>query len=314
MKKVIYIETNRWERKINMLNLKVDNLNYNYGKVQALKDISFQVNEGLIGVLGANGAGKTTLMKLLTTLFSTQSGEIYLDELNYKKDLNVIRKNIGYLPQNFSTYENIKGREFLEVIANLKLDCHKKTIENHINEIVKELNMEEYIDRKFKEYSGGMKQKLGFAQVLIGDPRLIIVDEPTVGLDPEQRNVIRELFPIISRNRIVLATTHIVEDIEYYCNYLLVINNGELIYKGTKENFIKEVDGLLWEADVNAETLISIKEKNLILTTVYNEENCHIKYVSNIPLTENSVNIKVNLQDAYIIHNKTHVHSKYKED
>lgn len=290
-----------------MLNLKVDNLNYNYGKVQALKDVSFQVNEGLIGVLGANGAGKTTLMKLLTTLFSIQSGEICLDDLNYKKDLNKVRKNIGYLPQNFSTYGNIKGREFLEVIANLKLDCDKKTIDNHINEIVEKLNMKEYIDRKFKEYSGGMKQKLGFAQVLIGDPRLIIVDEPTVGLDPEQRNTIRELFPVISRNRIVLATTHIVEDIEYYCNYLLVINHGELIYKGTKENFIKEVDGLLWEADVDTETLINITEKSLVLTTIYNEKSCHVKYVSNKPLTENSVNVKVNLQDAYIIHNKTHV-------
>lgn len=290
-----------------MLSLKVDNLNYNYGKVQALKDVSFQVNEGLIGVLGANGAGKTTLMKLLTTLFSIQSGEVCLDNLNYKKDLNKVRNNIGYLPQNFSTYGNIKGREFLEVIANLKLDCDKKTIYNHINEIVEKLNMKEYIDRKFKEYSGGMKQKLGFAQVLIGDPRLIIVDEPTVGLDPEQRNTIRELFPVISRNRIVLATTHIVEDIEYYCNYLLVINHGELIYKGTKENFIKEVDGLLWEADVDTETLIKITEKNLVLTTIYNEKSCHVKYVSNKPLTENSVNIKVNLQDAYIIHNKTHV-------
>ncbi|SFB30356.1 ABC transporter ATP-binding protein [Clostridium frigidicarnis] len=295
-----------------MLNLKVDNLNYNYGKVQALKDVSFHVNEGLIGVLGANGAGKTTLMKLLTTLFSIQSGEICLNDLNYKKDLNKVRNNIGYLPQNFSTYGNIKGREFLEVIANLKLDCDKKTIDNHINEIVEKLNMKEYIDRKFKEYSGGMKQKLGFAQVLIGDPRLIIIDEPTVGLDPEQRNTIRELFPVISRNRIVLATTHIVEDIEYYCNYLLVINHGELIYKGTKENFIKEVDGLLWEADVDTETLIKITEKNLVLTTIYNEKSCHVKYVSNKPLTDNSVNVKVNLQDAYIIHNKTHVkaHSK----
>lgn len=298
-----------------MLNLKVNNLNYNYGKVQALKDVSFDVNEGLIGVLGANGAGKTTLMKLLTTLFSIQSGEIYLDDLNYKKDLNKVRKNIGYLPQNFSTYGNIKGREFLEVIGNLKLDCDKKTMDSHINEVVEKLNMQEYIDRKFKEYSGGMKQKLGFAQVLIGDPKLIVVDEPTVGLDPEQRNIIRELFPVISRNRIVLATTHIVEDIEYYCNYLLVINNGELIYKGTKENFIKEVDGLLWEADVDAETLIKITENSLVLTTIYNEKSCHVKYVSNKPLTENSVNVKVNLQDAYIIHNKTHVkaHSNHKK-
>ncbi len=287
-----------------MNSLKVTNLNYKYGNVQALKDISFEVNDGLVGVLGANGAGKTTAMKLLATLFSIQSGEIYLNDLDYKKCLKQVRKKLGYLPQNFSTYGNLKGREFLEIIANLKLDYPKKIIEANINEIIEKLRMKEYIDRKIKEYSGGMKQKLGFAQVLIGDPSLIVVDEPTVGLDPEQRNTIRELFPIISKNRIVLATTHIVEDIEYYCNYLLVIKDGKLIYKGTKENFIKEVDGTLWESDVDADTYFNMSSNNKILTTTQNENGCHIKYISHKPLTYNSTNVKVNLQDAYIIHNK----------
>ena len=297
-----------------MLSLKVDNVNYNYGKVQALKDVSFQVNEGLIGVLGANGAGKTTLMKLLTTLFQINQGEIHLNDLNFKKDLKEVRRNIGYLPQNFSTYGNIKGREFLKVVANLKMDSCKESIDSHVNQIVEKLNMNEYIDRKFKEYSGGMKQKLGFAQVLIGDPKLVIIDEPTVGLDPEQRNTIRELFSEISKNRIVLATTHIVEDIEYYCNYLLVMNKGQLTYKGTKENFVKKVDGMLWESDVSSETLVKITKNNMILTTTYNEKGCHIKYISNNPLTEISTNVKVNLQDAYIIHNKIYAKENYKED
>lgn len=282
--------------------LKVNNLSYKYGNFEAIKDISFEVKEGLVGILGPNGAGKTTTMKLLTTLFEIQQGEIYLNDLNYKKNLKEIRKNIGYLPQDFSAYGNIKGREFLEVVANLKLDWNKKQINNHIDEIIEKLDMREFIDRKFKEYSGGMKQKLGFAQVLLGDPSLVIVDEPTVGLDPEQRNIIRDLFSIISKDRIVLATTHIVEDIEYYCNYLLVIKDGRLIYKGTKENFIEEVDGMLWETDVDTDTLIKIKSTNKVITTLNGSEHTHIKYISKEPLTKSSLKAKVNLQDAYIVH------------
>ncbi|MFL0267299.1 ATP-binding cassette domain-containing protein [Candidatus Clostridium radicumherbarum] len=285
-----------------MNNLKVTNLKYKYGKTEALKGISFEVNEGLIGILGPNGAGKTTAMKLITTLFSLQEGEIYLNDMEYTKNLKEVRRSLGYLPQDFTTYGNLKGREFLEIIASLKLDSNKKKISSHVDEIVEKLNMNEYIDRKVKEYSGGMKQKLGFAQVLTGDPNLIVVDEPTVGLDPEQRNTIRELFPVISKNRIVLATTHIVEDIEYYCSYLLVIKDGKLIYSGTKENFIKEIEGTLWEADMDAETYIKVREKNIVITTLQNKDYFHIKYISNEALTNNSVCAKVNLQDAYIAH------------
>ncbi|MBU3075023.1 ABC transporter ATP-binding protein [Clostridium estertheticum] len=287
-----------------MNTLKVSNLNYKYGNVEVLKNISFEVKEGLVGILGPNGAGKTTTLKLLTTLFAIQDGEISLNNLNYKKDLKDVRKTIGYLPQEFSTYENLKGREFLEIIGSLKLDSNKKNIKKHLDEIIKTLDMNEYIDRKIKQYSGGMKQKLGFAQVLIGDPNLIVADEPTVGLDPEQRNIIRELFPVISKNRIVLVTTHIVEDIEHYCNYLLVIKSGELIYKGTKENFINEVSELLWESDVDVDTLNKINASGNILTTLNSSNFSHIKYISEEPLTPDSVKVKVNLQDAYIIHSR----------
>lgn len=286
-----------------MNSLKVNNIKYNYGNFEALKGISFEVNDGLIGVLGPNGAGKTTAMKLLTTLFKIQSGEIFLNDLDYNKDLGKVRKSIGYLPQDFSTYGNLKGREFLEIIGQLKLDKDIKKINNSIDEIVLKLDMKSYIDRKIKEYSGGMIQKLGFAQVLIGDPNFIVVDEPTVGLDPEQRNTIRELFPIISKNRIVMVTTHIVEDIEYYCNYLLVIKEGSLIYKGTKENFIKEASHLIWEDYVDIDTLTKIMSTSKVIMNSNENDICHIKYISKEPLTKNSINCPINLQDAYIIHN-----------
>jgi len=287
-----------------MNNLRVNNLSYKYGNLEALKNISFEVNEGLVGVLGPNGAGKSTAMKIITTLFEIQKGEIFLNDLDYKKNLKQVRSALGYLPQDFSTYGNIKGREFLEIIGNLKVDWDKKELGKHIDEIIEQLDMKEFINRRFKEYSGGMKQKLGFAQVLIGNPKLIVVDEPTVGLDPEQRNNIRELFSIISKDRIVLATTHIVEDIEFYCNYLLVIKEGKLIYKGTKENFVEEVKDKLWEEDVDIDTLIKIKSTNKVITTIANGSLTHVKYISEKSLTSNSVKAHVNLQDAYIIHSK----------
>ncbi|MEG0308475.1 MAG: ATP-binding cassette domain-containing protein [Clostridium sp.] len=285
-----------------MNTLKVDKLNYSYGKYEALKDISFEVTDGVIGILGPNGAGKTTAMKLITTLFKAEHGEIFLNDLSYKKDIKEVRKNIGYLPQDFATYGNLKGREFLEIIGSLKLDYDEKSIKSEIEEIVSKLSMNEYIDKKIKEYSGGMKQKLGFAQVLIGSPKLVVVDEPTVGLDPEQRNYIRELFPIISQDRIVLVTTHIIEDIEFYCNYLLVIKDGRLLYKGTKDKFINAVEGLAWECDVNLETYREICNTNKILKTSPLGESMHIQYVSPKPLTSNSKKVSINLQDAYIIH------------
>lgn len=286
-----------------MNSLKVTDLKYNYGNVEALKGISFEVHDGLTGILGPNGAGKTTAMKLITTLFPIQQGDIYLNNIDYKKDLSSIRQQIGYLPQDFSTYGTLKGREFLEIVASIKLAWDKKKINQHIDEIIEKLDLNEYIDKKIKQYSGGMKQKLGFAQVLIGDPELIVVDEPTAGLDPEQRNTVRELFHVISKDRIVLATTHIVEDIEYYCNYLLVIKKGELIFKGTKDTFMKEADGKLWEADVDQDTLNKILSDHKVLTTLEADNCLHIRYMSDEPLTDNSAKAKINLQDAYIIHN-----------
>ena len=296
-----------------MNNLKVDKLSYSYGKYKALKNISFEVTDGLVGILGPNGAGKTTAMKLITTLFKGEDGEIFLNDLSYKKDIKEVRKSIGYLPQDFSTYGNLKGREFLEIIGSLKLDCNVKKIKPHIDKIISKLNMDEYIDKKIKQYSGGMKQKLGFAQVLIGSPSLIVVDEPTVGLDPEQRNYIRELFPIISKDRIVLVTTHIVEDIEFYCNYLLVIKDGKLIYSGTKDKFIRDVENMAWEADVNLETYTKIVNINKILKTSQLSDSMHIQYISSQPLTSNSKKINIDLQDAYIIHSAME-EREYKND
>lgn len=282
--------------------LKIDNLSYSYGKFKVLNNISFQVNDGVVGILGPNGAGKTTLIKLIATLYSTKYGNIKLNNIDYKNNTKEIRGNIGYLPQEFTTYSNIKGREFLEIIASLKMNDGQVAIKKEINKVIKELNMENYIDKKVKEYSGGMKQKLGFAQVLIGNPKLVIVDEPTVGLDPEQRSSIRQLLPKVSKDRILIVTTHIIEDIEDYCNYLLVIKDGGIIYTGTTENFIKAVEKMVWEVEVDLKGYEKILKNNKVLKTIIIGERVKVKYVSKLPLTVDSVQVKITLEDAYIIH------------
>jgi ABC-type multidrug transport system ATPase subunit len=193
-----------------MSKIVVENLSYKYKKTKALSNVSFEVTDGLIGVLGANGAGKSTLMKLITTLLKVKDGDIYIDDTSYKERTDKIRGQLGYLPQDFMVYESLTGRELLDVLATIKTNYTKEEKNVHLEDIIRNFDMQDYIDRKIKEYSGGMKQKLGFAQAIIGNPKVIVMDEPTVGLDPEQRNIIRDLFPVMSRGRIVFVTTHIL--------------------------------------------------------------------------------------------------------
>lgn len=285
-----------------MSKIVVNNLSYKYRKTKALSNISFEVDDGLIGVLGANGAGKSTLMKLITTLLKVKDGDISIDGVSYKNSIDKIRGKLGYLPQDFMVYESLTGRELLDVLVTIKTNFDKDEQRLHIEEIIRNFDMQNYIDRKIKEYSGGMKQKLGFAQAIIGNPKIIVMDEPTVGLDPEQRNTIRDLFPIMSRERIVFVTTHIVEDIEYYCNYLLVLNNGRLIFKGSKEEFIKEVKGYLWEEKMDIDDVVKLKYQVKIVNTIPDGDKLKVRYISRQQIREGSKAIEISLQDAYIIH------------
>jgi len=285
-----------------MSKIVVQNLSYKYKQTKALSNINFEVTDGLIGVLGANGAGKSTLMKLITTLLKVNEGDILIDGTSYKKRVDKIRGQLGYLPQDFMVHESLTGRELLDILTTIKTSYTEAEKSAHIEDIIRNFDMEDYIDRKIKEYSGGMKQKLGFAQAIIGDPKVIVMDEPTVGLDPEQRNIIRDLFPIMSKERIVFVTTHIVEDIEYYCNYLLVLNKGNLIFKGSKDDFIKEVNGYLWDEVLDMNEVSELKKQAKIINSIPSGDNIKVRYISKEKLRDNANAVKISLQDAYIIH------------
>lgn len=285
-----------------MSKIVVENLSYKYRKTKALSNISFEVTDGLIGVLGANGAGKSTLMKLITTLLKVKEGDISIDGTSYKQREDKIRGQLGYLPQDFMVYESLTGRELLDVLAAIKTNYNKEEKIAHIEDIILSFDMQAYIDKKIKEYSGGMKQKLGFAQAIIGDPRVIVMDEPTVGLDPEQRNIIRDLFPVMSKGRIVFVTTHIVEDIENYCNYLLVLNKGSLIFKGSKDDFISEVKGYLWDEVLDINEVAALKKQVKIISSIPSGDKIRARYISKEKSRDNAAAADISLQDAYIIH------------
>ena len=281
-----------------MNKLKIKNLNFNYKNKKALDNINLTLTNGVIALLGPNGAGKTTLMKLLVTLYETENGEIELNNIKYSKNNERIKSNIGYVPQDFDMYNNINGQEYLEFVAKMR-GVPKSDLKNHIQRVVSKVNLEEFINKKIGTYSGGVRRRLGIAQALIGDSKLIVMDEPTVGLDPEQRNEFRKLLPIISKDAIVLISTHIVEDIQFNCNKLIILNQGKVLYDGTIDEFIDMVE--VYSVVVSNDEFEDLEYKIDIIEYKKVKDGVQIKYISNKKdKLKNSSKIDTTLQDAYI--------------
>ena len=281
-----------------MNELKIKNLNFNYKNKKVLDNINLTLTNGVIALLGPNGAGKTTLMKLLVTLYETENGEIELNNIKYSKNNERIKSNIGYVPQDFDMYNNIKGQEYLEFVAKMRV-IPKVDLKNHIQQVVSKVNLEEFINKKIGTYSGGIRRRLGIAQALIGDSKLIVMDEPTVGLDPEQRNEFRKLLPIISKDAIVLISTHIVEDIQFNCNKLIILNQGKVLYDGTIDEFIDMAE--VYSVVVSNDEFEDLEYKIDIIDYKKVKDGVEIKYISNKKdKLKNSSKIETSLQDSYI--------------
>lgn len=281
-----------------MNELKIKNLNFNYKNKKVLDNINLTLTNGVIALLGPNGAGKTTLMKLLVTLYETENGEIELNNIKYSKNNERIKSNIGYVPQDFDMYNNIKGQEYLEFVAKMR-GIPKVDLKNHIQQVVSKVNLEEFINKKIGTYSGGIRRRLGIAQALIGDSKLIVMDEPTVGLDPEQRNEFRKLLPIISKDAIVLISTHIVEDIQFNCNKLIILNQGKVLYDGTIDEFIDMAE--VYSVVVSNDEFEDLEYKIDIIDYKKVKDGVEIKYISNKKdKLKNSSKIETSLQDSYI--------------
>lgn len=284
--------------------LSVENINFSYGKKKVLNDISFYCDNGITSILGANGAGKTTLMKVLIGANKPSTGKVILNSenlLGYYNNNNII----GYLPQNFDTYNNITGYDFLSYVCDIK-NVSPTEKKQYIQQAVQQFNLENVIYKNIGSYSGGYKRRLGIAQAVIGDPNIVIIDEPTVGLDPEQRLEFRHYLSEIGKERIVLISTHILEDVELYTNNILIINQGSIIFNGSTNEAIAEAKSNIYTMNTNVDELVLINKKVMVIEEKRLENNTiKIKFISNDNIMDNSeLEKEVSLENAYVFFQK----------
>lgn len=244
------------------MQLVIRNLSKTYANgVQALKDINLTIYQGMFGLLGPNGAGKSTLMRIIATLQDADNGSIMLDEMNVLQQRHEVRKILGYLPQEFGLYPGVTALRLLDYLASIKGMNDRKKRKEHIEEILHRTNLWSFRNERLGNFSGGMKQRFGVAQAMLGNPKLIIVDEPTAGLDPVERNRFLNFLAEMGENAIVILSTHIVEDVRELCSSLAIINEGEVLYKGRTANAIEKLKGKIWMKQVNKEELPDYKQR-----------------------------------------------------
>jgi len=227
----------------------IDDLTKTYrGGVQALKGIDLTIENGMFGLLGPNGAGKTTLMRILAGILRPSSGTIRVGEYDgtTERGRTAIKRVLGYLPQDLGLYPDLSAREFLDYVGILKGIDDRKARKARVEELLEVVSLSNVAHRKLKTFSGGMKRRVGIAQALLNDPQLLIVDEPTAGLDPEERIRFRNLLSDLGGNRVVLLSTHIVEDIAQTCHNLAIMKSGQVVFQGTTADLIRETTGKVW--------------------------------------------------------------------
>ncbi len=231
------------------MNLSVHGVGKSYGRVQALTRIDLELEQGMFGLLGPNGAGKTTLLRILVGITRADSGSVRVDgkDVTREPGRTNLRRRLGYLPQEFGFYPEMTAAQFLDYMAILKEMDDGSMRRRHIREVLELVGLREDADRRLKGFSGGMRRRVGIAQALLADPDILIVDEPTAGLDPEERIRLRNLLAGLATDRLVILSTHIVEDISQTCRNLALVAVGEVVYDGSVANFIDAARGVVWE-------------------------------------------------------------------
>lgn len=233
------------------MDLIIEGLSKTYGNgVKALDNVSLHIPTGMFGLLGPNGAGKSTLMRILATLQEADSGTAMLGTINVLKDKDAVRRTLGYLPQEFGVYPKVSAYEMLDHIALLKGVTVKGERKALVEALLQRVNLWDQRKRRLSGFSGGMKQRFGIAQSLIGEPKLIIVDEPTAGLDPGERNRFYNLLTEIGENVVVILSTHIVQDVRELCSNMAIINKGKVLYAGPPEDSLRDIQGKVWEKHI----------------------------------------------------------------
>ena len=267
--------------------------------VWGLRDFSLTLKPGVLALLGPNGAGKSTLMRILATITKPTQGKVSWNGVDTVRSPDSIREVLGYLPQNFGIYPNLSAVEFLEYIAALKgLDLCM--VRKRIQELLQVLNLFDISKRPLGSYSGGMKQRVGIAQALLNDPQLLIVDEPTAGLDPEERVRFRHLLSDLAGERILILSTHIVSDAEAAATEVAVINHGHLLKFAVPEAFLQAMEGKLWQWVIPSVELNSVRQQQLVCSTVKRADGVHVRVVADSAPSSTAVNAVPMLEDSYL--------------
>jgi len=289
-----------------MNRLQLQNVSKTYKNgVKALDDISIEINSGMFGLLGPNGAGKSTLMRTIATLQQPDSGEIYLDDIDILNHKMELRKVLGYLPQSFGVYPKLSAERLLHYFAELKGLSNKSERKKIVDYALEVTNLYSVKNKHVAGYSGGMKQRFGIAQLLLNNPKLIIVDEPTAGLDPAERHRFLNVLREIGTNHIVILSTHIVDDVKELCTDMAILNGGKLLSHKAPIDAVKDLEGKIWGMTIDREHLDNYESSYNLISSNYNQDNSlNIRVYGDAKPGEDFQSVTPDLGDVYFVHLK----------
>lgn len=284
------------------MNITIQGLNKVYpGGNHALKDVDLEIKEGMFGLLGPNGAGKSSLMRILVTLMKPSSGQVLVNGKNAADHRGYVRDMLGYLPQDFSFFSNLKTYEFLDYAARLAGMKNRRERSQAVDHMLEEVGLFDVRSRKAGKLSGGMKRRLGIAQALINHPKIVIVDEPTTGLDPEERIRFRNLLAqLSSQDVIIILSTHIVADISGTCEHMALLNRGQVAFTGSPEELVRQAQGHVWSINVTEKEYLEVNQKYQVVATMMKKDGWKVTVVGDEVKGYDAEEITPNLEHAYV--------------
>ncbi|MGE8378858.1 ABC transporter ATP-binding protein [Sphingobacterium detergens] len=285
------------------MNLSIESLSKTYPNgVKALDEVNLEIKPGMFGLLGPNGAGKSSLMRTIATLQKPDSGRITFGDIDVLGRQMELRKVLGYLPQEFGVYPNLSAIDLLQYFAKLKGIKTSADRQAIIKRVLEVTNLWDVRNKSVSGYSGGMKQRFGIAQLLLNDPKLIIVDEPTAGLDPAERHRFLNVLREIGTDHTVIFSTHIVDDVRELCHELAILNGGKILLRGTPKETIEQLEGKIWVRIISRDQLDEYTQKYNVISTNYNQDNTlNIRVYSDVQPDESFVNAQGQLEDVYFV-------------
>lgn len=290
-----------------MNTLKINNISKTYPNgVEAIKNVSLDISNGMFGLLGSNGAGKSSLMRTIASLQEPSNGTITFNDIDIISKPQYVRENLGYLPQEFGVYPKLSAEKLLNHLAILKGIIETKERKQQVESLLQQTNLYQYRKKAVATFSGGMRQRFGIAQALLGNPQLIIVDEPTAGLDPEERNRFLNLLSEIGESVIVILSTHIVEDVHNLCKNMAILSNGNILVTGNPSELVQGIKGKIWSKIISKTDLEAYKNAFSVISSTLVSGETQIKVLSDTKPEEGFSPVRADLEDFYFTTLATH--------